>query len=143
MPLKPRRDPWRQFQFILELDGVPLGGFSEVSGLSVDTDAFDDKAGTAVQHGVRKPPSLHKVANITLQRGAVNRKALFEWQAAGADAHRHATIVLRDASRRPVRRWQVATAWPSKVVGPSLSATGNDVAIESLELTHEGVTTDA
>jgi phage tail-like protein len=142
MTTRPRQDPYRSFNFILELDGAPLGGFTEVSGLSDDLSAVDDRAATEPATLARKLPALGKVASITLQRGAANRKALFEWQAAGADAHRHATIVLRDESRQPVARWRVANAWPTKVVGPSLSATGNDVAIELLELTHEGVTTD-
>jgi phage tail-like protein len=142
MPLQPRSDPWRQFQFILELDGKPIAGFSDVSGLSADTDAVDYRAAAEPATLARKPPALHKVASITLHRGAANRQVLFEWQAAGAAARRHATIVLYDEARQPVRRWRVVNAWISKFTGPSLTAAGNDVAIESLELTHEGITTD-
>ncbi len=143
MKTRHRPDPYRSFNFIVQLDGRPIAGFSEVSGLDAVVDPIDHRDGSEAQPGIRKPPALRKYANITLKRGAANRKALFEWQAAGAAARRLATIVLLDESRQPVRRWHVATAWPSKVVGPSLSATANEVAMESLELTHEGITTDA
>lgn len=143
MPIRPRPDPYRAFSFVLELDGKPIAGFSAVSGLDAVVDPVDHRAVTATPPGVRKAPGLHHHANVTLQRGVANRKALFEWQAAGAATRRLATIVLRDESRQPVRRWQVAAAWPSKVEGPTLLAIGNDVAIETLELAHEGVTTDA
>jgi len=139
MTTRPRRDPYRQFNFVVEINGVALGGFAEVTGLNTDINAVDDRAGRAAPPGVRALPGLRKQAHITLQRGAANRQALFEWHANDAANRRGATIVLLDAAHQPAARWHLANAWISKIVGPSLNATGNDVAIESLELTHEGI----
>lgn len=123
MSTRPRKDPWQRFNFVLEIDGKPVAGFSEVTGL--DTDA---------------PPGEH--GSVALKRGAANRQAFFEWQAQAVAARHAATIVLVAAARAPVVRWRLTGAWPNKIEGPTLSASANDVDIETLELTHEGLTLD-
>jgi phage tail-like protein len=136
----PRRpDPYRSFNFIVELDGVVLGGFAEVSGLSAEVSAASHRAGTDTVAGGRRIPGLHKYANVTLKRGVVNDAAFQQWRAAGPAARHRATLVVYDAAHRPLRRWQVVNAWISKYESPPLNARGNDVAIDSLELAHEGL----
>ena len=143
MTTRPRPDPYRSFNFIVQLDAVTLGGFSAVSGLDTSTSAVDYRKDTVTAPGARRIPGQHKTGSVTLQRGAVDGAAFKQWQSAGAAARRRVTLVLYDEAHRAVRRWQLTSAWISKVEGPSLKATGNDVAFESLELAHEGITTDA
>jgi phage tail-like protein len=138
-----RRDPYRSFNFQLEIDGVPLGAFSECSGLTAEGDAVDYREGTDIPMNVRKLVGLRKYANITLKRGYTQDKSLWGWYANianGIPDRRDITIVLLNEQRQPVLRWHAEAAWINKIEGPSFKATGNEVAMESVELAHEGLT---
>jgi phage tail-like protein len=138
-----RIDPYRAFNFVLEIDGVPRGAFSEVGGLTADGDAADYREGTDVQPNVRKLPALRKYPNITLKRGYTADKSLWQWYQNifnGVPDRRNVTIVLMNERREPVLRWNAENAWINKIEGPALKAAGNEVAMESLELVHEGLT---
>ncbi len=138
-----RRDPYRAFNFQLEIDNVPLGAFSEVSGLTAEGDAVDYREGTDLQSNVRKLPGLRKYSNLTLKRGYTQDKSLWAWYANivnGVSDRRNVTIVLMNESREPVLRWHAESAWINKIEGPSFKASGNEVAMESVELVHEGLT---
>jgi phage tail-like protein len=138
-----RRDPYRTFNFHIEIDGVPLGAFSEASGLTADGDAVDYREGTDVQQNVRKLPGLRKYTNITLKRGYTQDKSLWIWYGNivnGQPDRRNVTIVLLNEARAPVLRWHAENAWINKIEGPSLKASGNEIALESVELVHEGLT---
>ena len=138
-----RRDPYRAFNFQLEIDGVPLGAFSEVSGLTAEGDAVDYREGTDVQQNVRKLPALRKYSNITLKRGYTQDKSLWRWYGNivnGQPDRRDVTIVLLNEARQPVLRWHAESAWINKIEGPSLKAAANEIAMESGELIHEGLT---
>jgi phage tail-like protein len=138
-----RRDPYRTFNFQLQIDGVPLGAFSEVSGLTAEGDSVDYREGTDVQPNVRKLVALRKFTNITLKRGYTQDRSLWLWYGNilnGQPDRRNVTIVLLNESRQPVLRWHVENAWVNKVEGPSFKAAGNEVAMESVELIHEGLT---
>jgi phage tail-like protein len=138
-----RRDPYRSFNFQLEIDGVPLGAFSEVSGLTAEGDAVDYREGVDVQQNVRKLPGLRKYSNITLKRGYTQDKSLWRWYGNivnGQPDRRDVTIVLLNEARQPVLRWHAESAWINQLEGPSLKAAGNEIAMESVELVHEGLT---
>jgi phage tail-like protein len=138
-----RRDPYRSFNFQLEIDGVPLGAFSEVSGLTAEGDAVDYREGTDLQQNVRKLPALRKYSNITLKRGYTQDKSLWRWYGNivnGQPDRRDVTIVLLNEARQPVLRWHAESAWINKIEGPSLKAAANEIAMESVELVHEGLT---
>jgi phage tail-like protein len=138
-----RRDPYRSFNFQLEIDGVPLGAFSEVSGLTAEGDAVDYREGVDVQQNVRKLPGLRKNAPITLKRGYTQDKSLWRWYGNivnGQPDRRDVTIVLLNEARQAVLRWHAESAWINKIEGPSLKAAGNEIAMESVELVHEGLT---
>ncbi|HEY4943554.1 MAG TPA: phage tail protein [Rhizomicrobium sp.] len=138
-----RNDPYRGFNFSVEIDGISRAAFSEVSGLTVDGDAVDYREGTDMQNSVRKLVGLRKNSNITLKRGYTLDDAMWKWNANilnGVADRRNVTIVLMDEARKPVMRWHAENAWLNKVEGPSLKASGNEVAIESVELVHEGLT---
>jgi phage tail-like protein len=138
-----RNDPYRGYNFILEIDQVPKGAFSEVGGLTADGDSVDYREGTDLQPNVRKLMGLRKFTNLTLKRGYTQDKALWQWYVNvmnGVDDRRNVTIVLLNERRQAVLRWHAENAWINKIEGPSLKASSNDVAMESLELVHEGLT---
>ena len=138
-----RRDPFRTFNFQIEIDGVPLGAFSEASGLTAEGDSVDYREGTDVQLNVRKLTGLRKYSNITLKRGYTQDKSLWVWYGNivnGVQDRRDVTIVLLNEARQPVLRWHAESAWINKIEGPSFKAAGNEIAMESVELVHEGLT---
>lgn len=142
MPTGERRDPYRTFNFQLEIDGVPLGAFSEVSGLTAEGDAVDYREGTDASPSVRKLTGLRKYPNITLKRGYTQDKSLWQWHqniVNGVPDRRDVTIILLNEQRIPVLRWHAESAWINKIEGPSFKAAGNEIAMESVELVHEGL----
>ncbi|MBX3644274.1 MAG: phage tail protein [Rubrivivax sp.] len=137
-----RNDPYRGFNFVVEIDGIARAGFSEAGGLTMQTDATDYREGTDLQNSVRKLPALSKPVAITLKRGITQDKTLWAWWKNilnGTADRRNVTIVLLNERREAVLRWHAESAWISKIEGPALKASGNEVAMESVELTHEGV----
>ncbi len=138
-----RNDPFRGYNFSLEIDNVPRGAFSEVGGLTADGDSVDYREGTDLQQNVRKLVGLRKYTNLTLKRGYTQDKVLWQWYLNimnGVPDRRNVTIVLMNEQRQPVLRWHAENAWINKIEGPALKASSNDVAMESLELVHEGLT---
>jgi len=145
MPASKRIDPYRGFNFIVEIDGVTVAGFSEVSGLSSETAVIEYREGGNNENVVRKLPGLTKFSNITLKCGVTLDKSLWEWRKKvieGRVERRSGAIVLLDADHTPVKRWLFREGWPSKWEGPTLKAAGNEVAIETLEIVHEGLDLD-
>jgi phage tail-like protein len=136
-------DPYRSFNFQLVIDGIPSGAFSECSGLTAEGDAVDYREGTDRQSNVRKLVGLRKFANIALKRGYTQDTSLWTWYGNISDGiadRRNVTIVLLNEQRLPVLRWHAERAWINKIEGPAFKASGNEVAIESVELVHEGLT---
>lgn len=126
-------------------DGASVrGSFSEVSGLGVEIEPIEYRTG-AEDITLRKIPGLKKFTNITLKRGIIGDTNLWNWLKAAMQGQVQRTdlsIILLDESRSPVMRWNVRRAWPTKWVGPTLNAKTNEVAIESLEICHEGIELD-
>lgn len=126
-------------------DSQNSSSFSEVSGLTMEADAIDYRGGADVSLSVRKIPGLKKYGNVTLKRGIAPAEAgngLFEWFKtiqAGSVSRRVVTISLLNEERKPAMTWKIRDAWPVKIEGPGLKATGNEIAIETLEFVHEGV----
>jgi phage tail-like protein len=137
-----RTDPFRAFNFVVEFDGLSMGSYSEVSGLTSEGDSVDYREGTDIPLTVRKLPGLRKYMNVTLKRGYTEDDQLWAWYrniVNGATDRRNGTIVLLDEARTPVLRWNIQNAWINKIEAPTLNASGNEVAIESVELVHEGL----
>ena len=139
-----RNDPFRAFNFSLEIDNIPRGAFSECSGLTAEGDAVDYREGTDLQPNVRKLVGLRKYGVITLKRGYTKDSTLWDWYSAvatgSANARRSGSIVLRDETQTDVLFFHFVNGFINKIEGPSLKAAGNEVAIESVELVHEGLT---
>ncbi len=141
MPTGERKDPYAGFNFLVEIDGIARAAFSECSGLSTDTDPIEYRNGSD-DITVRKIPGLKKFANITLKRGITRDLDLWKWRKTvldGATERKSGSIVLLNEAREPALRWNFREGWPTKWEGPSLNATGNEVAIETLEIAHEGL----
>ncbi len=135
----PRNDPYAQYNFIVELDGVSVGGFTEVGGLDTESDIIEYREGSETAT-VRKLPGLRKYANITLKRGFTQSRALWEWRKTtidGATERRSGAVILLDEAREPALRWEFREGWVIKWQGPELSATANEAAIEALEIAIE------
>jgi phage tail-like protein len=138
-----RVDPLRNFRFRVEIDGLQTAGFTEVQGLTANTDVVEYREGTDPPH-LRKLSGLTKYGNITLRRGMTTSLELYNWyrqitsgQLAGN--RKQVVIVVQDESGADQARFAVHEAWPIKYEAPDLNGKGNEVAIETLELTNEGI----
>jgi phage tail-like protein len=140
-----RTDPYRSFNFRVEIDGLSLGSFSECGGLSSEGQAVDYREGTDIPLTVRKLVGLRTYMNITLKRGYTQNSELWDWYkniVNGIPDRRNGTIILMDEERNDVMRWNFDNGWINKIEGPALNASGNEVAFESVEIVHEGLALD-
>ena len=139
-----RTDPYRVFNFWLEIDGINRAGFRECSGLDSTQDPIEYREGNETLT-VRKLPGLVKYSNISLKWGITDDAELWDWRKKAMDKgndkelRKNVSIILADDTGEEKVRWNLSNAWPTKWTGPSLNATGNEVAIETLEIAHEGV----
>lgn len=135
--------PVSAFHFQVEWGGTRIG-FTEVSGLSIELQTIDYREGSSLEYQVTKMSGIPQYSNITLKRGIFRGdNEFFQWLNSvkmNNTDRRELTISLLDEEHNPVMVWKVKEAWPSKVEGPSLNSTGNDVAVESIDLSHEGLT---
>jgi phage tail-like protein len=140
-PTGDRKDPYSAFNFIVEVDGVIVGGFAECGGLTTETDIVEYRNGDE-DITVRKLPGKAKYTQISLKRGYTDSRELWEWRKlviTGRTERKSGTIQLLDEARQPALKWNFREGWPSKWEGPALNAKNNDVAIETLEIAHEGL----
>ncbi|HET7112699.1 MAG TPA: phage tail protein [Pyrinomonadaceae bacterium] len=136
-----RVDPYRNFSFLVEIDGITQAGFSDCSGFGASTDPVEYREGGETKT-VRKLPGLTKYTNITLKWGLTDSKELYNWYrdvVNGKIERKSGSIILLDLEGNEKVRWNFFDAWPTKWDGPDFTAKGNDVAIETLELAHERV----
>jgi phage tail-like protein len=140
-----RNDPYAGFNFLVEIDGITRAAFSECSGLSTNSDPIEYREGSE-DITVRKIPGLKKFANISLKRGMTTDLELWNWRKTvldGVTERKAGSIVLLNEAREPVLRWNFREGWPTKWEGPAMKATGNEIAIETLEIAHEGLELEA
>lgn len=138
----PRKDPYRQFRFRVEIDGITQAGFSECSFADTTTDPVEYREGDELPT-VRKLSGLTKFGNITLKWGITDTMEIYNWRQqiidSGAEgARKNMSIILVDEAGSDKARWNITRAWPTKYDPPDFSAKGNEVAIETLEIVHEG-----
>lgn len=136
-----RVDPFLAFRFVVRLDDLAVGGFSECTGLQIETETQDYQEGGLNTH-VHKFPIRTKQSNLTLKRGIVDR-VLWNWYyqlIQGQIQFRSGSVIVNDLSgSTEVMKWDFHRAFPSKWVGPELNASQNNVAVESFELCHHGL----
>lgn len=134
--------PVSAFHYQVE-SGMTRIGFTEVTGLNVELQTIDYREGNSLDYQVSKMPGIPQYSNITLKRGVFRSdNEFFQWLNTvkmNNIERRDITISLLNEEHEPVMVWKIREAWPCKVEGPSLNSTGNEVAVESIELCHEGL----
>jgi phage tail-like protein len=141
MPLGARNDPFTNFNFLVEIDGITQAGFQECSGLDSTTEPIEYREG-GVNNTVRKLPGRTTYSDISLKRGLTDSDELWQWRRSvveGQIERKNLSIIVLDAGGEETLRWNVVEAWPTKWEGPSFDARGTDVAIETLTIAHEGI----
>jgi phage tail-like protein len=145
----PRRDPdpYGNFRFSLELNQVTVAGFAECTGLQMETKVLEYKEG-GNNFTTLRFPEASSFGNITLKRGVTSSNELLEWQLDVANgefsknaraSNPNVAIILNNEKGDPVKRWNLIRPFPVKWMAPDMKATGNEIAIETIEITHEGI----
>ena len=136
-----RNDPFPSFRFTISFDDLPPGGFSDCSGLQMETEVQDYPEGGLNTH-TWKFASRTKQSALVLKRGIVN-KVLWDWYhdiTLGKMKLRNATIIVFDHDgTKQVMEYQVLQAFPTKWVGSELSASQSNLAVETVEFAHQGL----
>jgi phage tail-like protein len=142
MAVGDRRDPYQAHRFLVEVDGLVVGGFNEVTGLGREIEVLDYREGGVNDHLRRRAGPTRYPSNLTLRRGITDSAALWDWSQdtlPGTVRRRNGSIVLLDESGEEVWRWNFTGAYPVRWSGPELRAQGGAIAMESLELAHHGL----
>ncbi len=146
--------PIPKFHFMVEWDKDVRMGFTEVSGLDFETEVIEYREGNSVKYNKTKQPGMTKFSNVTLKRGTFEgdfdffeswkKTYYFQEKNKTGDLYRRTvTIKLLNEEHKPIILWVLENAWPSKIQSTDLKADANEVAIETMELVHEGLTTKA
>ena len=126
---------------MVELDGMLVAGFSEVTGLSVETELEEVPEG-GVNHYVHRLPKQTKLQPLVLKRGVTVTNELWTWYYGvinGSVVRKSGSVILFNEKDQELRRWNFYDAFPFKWTGPELNATNSAVAVESIELAHNGL----
>lgn len=137
--------PLPVFYFSVAIEGMDgYSSFREISGLDVEIQPIEYRHGDSPSFSSIKMSGLRKENNVTLKKGVFkNDNKLFEWfnqVQLNKPVRRAVTIKLLDEAGEPTMVWSLANAWPTKITGVSLKSDGNEVAVEGIELAHEGLT---
>jgi phage tail-like protein len=138
----PDRAPYRNFNFTVEIEGLPETAFSEVVVPDTTIEVVEYREGGDKVSGSRKLPGRSRTGNVVLRRGIDQNLALWSWFKTVRDGdleRRNVAITLLDAQRQAVRRWTILHAWPVKYESSPLQGRGNEVVVETLELACEGI----
>ncbi len=142
--------PLPKFYFKVDWGGTEIG-FTEISGLDVETEAIEYRAGNSSIFSKTKQPGMQKYSNITMKRGTFkSNPEFYDWWketvkfqeggSLGSVYRKSITISLLDEEGKDIVIWKVLNAWPIKVQSTDLKSDANDIAIESIEIVHEGLT---
>jgi len=135
--------PLPKFHFQVEWGGSKIG-FTEISGLDITTEVIEYREGSSPEYSKIKMPGQRKFSNITLKRGTFKSdNEFYKWfntVSLNTIERRNLTVALLNENHEPVIVWKVKNAWPTKITPTDLKADGNEVAVESIELAHEGLT---
>ena len=141
MPAGKRKDPYKNFRFLLEIDDITQAGFREVTVPDSTQDPIEYREGNE-PITARKLPGLIKYGNVSLKWGITDSFDLYDWRKMVEDgnikkARKNVAIVVLDDEGNQAARWEFLQAWPTKYDAPDLNATANEIAIETLEIAHE------
>lgn len=141
-------DPEGAYVFCLEINGIEVAQFLECSGLKSSTTVFELEEG-GMNHRVHKLPGQSKWENIILRYGVTGDVSLMAWRSEiimdnfGTEARKNGAIVLKNNQMNVVRRYNFMGAWPVSWEGPSFNSQSNELAIEAIELAHNGIEVNA
>ncbi len=141
MPTGQRVDPFKNFRFLVEIDGIVQAGFSECSGFGSQVQVVEYREGGDTPT-VRKLPGNLTYPDIDLKWGLTDSRELYDWHRAAVNGQierKNGSVILQDDEGQEKVRWNFFNAWPSQWTAPSLNATGNEAAIDNLTLSTEGV----
>jgi phage tail-like protein len=135
--------PLPKFHFQVKWDAEVMS-FQEVSGLDIEAQPIEYRHGDSPEFSTIKMPGIKKFSNVTMKKGVFKSDNKFwDWfnQIKMNTIKRvPVTISLLDESGKPTMVWTLANAWPTKLTATDLKSDGNEVSIESIEITHEGIT---
>lgn len=142
MTARNRRDPFLGFSFLVEFDGLVVGGFTEVTGLQLETvvETYREGGWNDYEHKLAGPARYP--ANLILKHGLTDADVLWRWcqdVSQGRITRKNGTVYLLDSRGQPAVWWTIAEAYPVKWAGPDLRADSNTVALESIEFVHHGI----
>ena len=138
-------DPLISFNFLLELEGVAAGHFTECTGIGSEHDVVEHKIVDKQGHEItRKIPGRLKWSDLTLKRGITSTMDLWKWRdqvvkGAVGNARKNLSVTMLDRAYEPVAVWHFQNAWPSKLSGPSMKSDDNSFGIEEVVIAHEGM----
>jgi phage tail-like protein len=139
----PENYPLPKFHFQVKWDPGTRIGFTEVTGLDKQVEAIEYREGSSKEYSKIKMPGLHKFSNITLKRGTISKDTeFFDWINdinLTQIIRRDIVISLLNENHDPVMTWKAINAFPVKVQASDLKSDGNEVAIETIEIAHEGL----
>ncbi len=141
----PPKDPLASYTFALEIQGLTEATFREGAGFDSETEVIEHReVGKGGVVFIKKLPGALKWSNITLRRGITDSLDLWKWRKKVADgdiegARMDGSIVVYNPKLQEVARYNFKRGWPCKWRGADLNATANEVAIEELEIAHEGL----
>jgi phage tail-like protein len=136
-----RLDPYQGFNFLVEIEGILAGGFSECTGLQVETEFFDYREG-GVNEYMHRFTGPTKYPSLILKHGLTQIDGLWVWYqdvVAQKVERRNGTVYLLDKNHLPVAWWDFKEAFPCRWTGPELRAESASVAFETVELSHRGL----
>ncbi len=137
-----RRDPYLAFNFLVEFEGLVVGGFTEVTGLQIETVIETYREGGQNEYEHRFAGPTRYPSNLVLKHGLTDADVLWNWYQdvrQGTIKRRNGTLYLLDVQGQPAMWWNVVEAYPVKWTGPELRADSNTVAFETLEFVHRGI----
>lgn len=141
-----RNDPYMSFNFFVEIEGLIVGGFSEVTGLQIETAVEEYKEGGQNEYVHKLAGPARYPSNLVLKRGLTDIESLWSWHqdvVAGTIERKNGTIYLLDRMGVPAMWWDFKEAYPVKWSGPDLKADSAAVAVETIELVHRGLSKPA
>jgi phage tail-like protein len=134
-----RQDPYKNYRFRLEIDGIQQAGFTECSGLSSEVQVVEYREGGESTE-VRKLPGMAKCSDINLKWGLTDSRELYDWHLRAVNGQvqrKNGSVVILDDLGQEKIRWNFFNAWPNKYTVPDLSAKGNEAAIASMTVVCE------
>ncbi|UZK70318.1 phage tail protein [Sphingomonas sp. S1-29] len=150
MPAVIRPNPYPSYNFLVTVNAISnnglaaAGSFTEVSGLEIEVAPIEYRTGSEGTT-TRKSAGLRKYTNLTLKRGITGDLVFWNWILAGIQGtiqRADGSIVMLDENRTEVMRYNFVRGWPCKYTGPGLNAANNEIAMETLEICHEGLEID-